>query len=231
MDCTYIQNYMGLFFIFFILIMPVPLTALSQLRTPHEPFALEKPINQHERQQQCNGSDKAASLTETQPRRTKAERSVQHKLVGGKVDTQSDCQLPSPTTLSCFCSCLCLVFRSRTLNPRGSHQQSKPVRTCRIYRQKKCPFLSRYTGPSGQPKINNKTNILCYKCITGTAPSYLCDCLQLYTASRALRSASDILSPDSSHQTDSPLLVPVPFLFSVHQHGMTSPSSPTETLS
>ena len=34
-----------------------------------------------------------------------------------------------------------------------------------------------------------------YKCITGTAPSYLCDCLQLYTPSRNLpASASDNLS-------------------------------------
>ena len=31
------------------------------------------------------------------------------------------------------------------------------------------------------------------KCTTHTAPSYLCDCLQLYTPSRALRSASDTL--------------------------------------
>ena len=31
-------------------------------------------------------------------------------------------------------------------------------------------------------------------CITGTAPSCLCDCLQLYTPSRTLRSTSDSLS-------------------------------------
>ena len=35
---------------------------------------------------------------------------------------------------------------------------------------------------------------LCYKCITRTAPSYLCDCLPFYTPSRTLRSASDTLS-------------------------------------
>ena len=43
-------------------------------------------------------------------------------------------------------------------------------------------------------RIQYKINTLCYKCITGTAPFYLCNCLQLYTPSRALRSASDILS-------------------------------------
>ena len=35
---------------------------------------------------------------------------------------------------------------------------------------------------------------LCYKCLTGTALSYLCDCLQLFRASRTLCSASDTLS-------------------------------------
>ena len=45
-----------------------------------------------------------------------------------------------------------------------------------------------------QQIIQYKINTLCYKCITGTVPSYLCDCLQLYTPSRTLRSASDTLS-------------------------------------
>ena len=43
-------------------------------------------------------------------------------------------------------------------------------------------------------RIRYKINTPCYKCITGTAPSSLCDCLQLYTPSRTLRSASDTLS-------------------------------------
>ena len=45
-----------------------------------------------------------------------------------------------------------------------------------------------------QQRIQYRINSLCYKFITGTAPSYLCDCLQLYTPSRTLRSSSDILS-------------------------------------
>ena len=35
---------------------------------------------------------------------------------------------------------------------------------------------------------------LSHKCVTRTAPVYLCDCLQLYTLSRTLCSASDTLS-------------------------------------
>ena len=38
--------------------------------------------------------------------------------------------------------------------------------------------------------VRHKINTLCCKCITDTAPSYLCDCLQLYTPSRTLRSSS-----------------------------------------
>ena len=45
-----------------------------------------------------------------------------------------------------------------------------------------------------QQRIQYKINTLCYKCITGTAPSYLWDCLQLNTPFRALCSASDTLS-------------------------------------
>ena len=39
-----------------------------------------------------------------------------------------------------------------------------------------------------QQRIQYKINTLCYKCITGTAPSYLLDCLQLDTPSRTLLS-------------------------------------------
>ena len=45
-----------------------------------------------------------------------------------------------------------------------------------------------------QQRLQYKINTLSYNCITGTAPSYLCDCLQLYTPSCTLRSASDTLS-------------------------------------
>ena len=45
-----------------------------------------------------------------------------------------------------------------------------------------------------QQRIQYKINTLCYKCVMGTALSYLCDCLQLYTPSRILRSACDTLS-------------------------------------
>ena len=42
--------------------------------------------------------------------------------------------------------------------------------------------------------IQYKLKTLCCKCITHTAPSYLCDWLHLLTPSLGLRSASDILS-------------------------------------
>ena len=37
--------------------------------------------------------------------------------------------------------------------------------------------------------VQGKHCIFCYKCITVTAPSYLCDCIQVYTPSRTLRSS------------------------------------------
>ena len=39
-----------------------------------------------------------------------------------------------------------------------------------------------------------KANTFCYKCIPHTAPSYLCDCLQLHTPSCTICSASATLS-------------------------------------
>ena len=47
-------------------------------------------------------------------------------------------------------------------------------------------------------RIRYKINTLCYRCITCTAPSNLCDRLQLSTPSRTLRSASDTLSLQTS---------------------------------
>ena len=45
-----------------------------------------------------------------------------------------------------------------------------------------------------QERIEYKINALCYKCIMRSALSYLGGCLQIYTPSRTLRSASDTLS-------------------------------------
>ena len=42
--------------------------------------------------------------------------------------------------------------------------------------------------------IKYKINTLCYKCIKGTALSYICDCPQLYTPSDTLCSVSDTLT-------------------------------------
>ena len=55
-------------------------------------------------------------------------------------------------------------------------------------------WLSCYSWQSAE-NVQYKINTLCYKCITCTSPSYICDNPQLYTLSRTLRSASDTLSP------------------------------------
>ena len=47
--------------------------------------------------------------------------------------------------------------------------------------------------------MQHKINTPSHKCIIGTAPSYACDCLQLYTPSHTL--CFYYQSPDSSHQT------------------------------
>ena len=79
-------------------------------------------------------------------------------------------------------------------------------------------------GPPVQQRIQYKINTLCYKCITGTAPSYLFDRLQhtLPYSSYALLlilSASRFLVPDF------PLLFSAPILSSVPLHGMTQTPS------
>ena len=76
-----------------------------------------------------------------------------------------------------------------------------------------------------QQRIQYEISTLCYKCITDTAPSYLCDCLQLYTPSRTPRSASD-----SSHHTLH-CWFPSFFCFRSIYREWPSPSSATETLS
>ena len=51
-----------------------------------------------------------------------------------------------------------------------------------------------------QQRIQYEINTLCYKYIMGTAPSYLCDCVQLYTPSAStVRSASNTLSLQIPH--------------------------------
>ena len=46
----------------------------------------------------------------------------------------------------------------------------------------------------GRPQSVRRVTTLCYTRITRTAPSFFCGCLQLYTPSSTLRSASDTLS-------------------------------------
>ena len=75
-----------------------------------------------------------------------------------------------------------------------------------------------------QQRIQYKINTLFYKCITGTALSYISVTIFNFTHPPILSTLLLILSASRFLAPDSPLLVPTPFLFSVHQHRMTFPS-------
>ena len=82
------------------------------------------------------------------------------------------------------------ILKNKTINLPHPHTQTDHITP---------PFQSLHWIAITQ-RIQYKINTLC-KYITCTAPSYPCDCLQLYTAS-TLRSASGSLIPlDSSCQT------------------------------
>ena len=53
------------------------------------------------------------------------------------------------------------------------------------------PFLKQLHWLPIEQRIEYKTSCLCYQIITGTAPQYLADLVQIYVLSRSLRSSSD----------------------------------------
>ena len=57
--------------------------------------------------------------------------------------------------------------------------------------QKCTPFLQQLHWLPISERIKYKTACMCYKVITGSAPSYLSELLHLYSPSRSLRSSSD----------------------------------------
>ena len=77
---------------------------------------------------------------------------------------------------------------ARVILKKQQHQHTRTRKADHI-----TPVCQYFHWLSIQQRIQYKINSLCYNCIMGTAPSYLCDCLQLYTPSRTLRSASDTL--------------------------------------
>ena len=98
-------------------------------------------------------------------------------------------------------------------------QQQKSRKTDQI-----TPLFQFLHWPPTQQSSQYEMNTLCYTCITGTALSDLCDSTvfnfthpPILSALLVMFSASKFLAPDS------PLLVPAPFQFSVHLHGMTFP--------
>ena len=85
-----------------------------------------------------------------------------------------------------------------------------------------------------QQRIQYKRNTLCYNYITGTSPSYLCDCLQLYTLSHTPHSASHTLTSLSLQIPCTRLSTVGSCAFSVFWSiymEWSPPSSLTETLS
>ena len=95
------------------------------------------------------------------------------------------------------CWTLCVYGRSATvfvLNVDWKHNLhfafSKSVQ------QTHCQY---HANAASLPRIWYKINTVCYKCVTHTAPAYLCDCLQLYTHSHTLHSASNTLSLQIPH--------------------------------
>ena len=85
--------------------------------------------------------------------------------------------------------------------PASSVQSLRRIQNCAarlILKKRKTahitPLFQYFHWLPIQQRIQYKINSLCYNCITGTAPSYLCDRFELYTPSRTLRSASDTLS-------------------------------------
>ena len=120
------------------------------------------------------------------------------------------CPLPlSPSLISILVS----VDVKQNVYLPGRHKQH----TLRKARNVAAMFV-----PHAKGRIQYKMNTPCYKCITGTAPSDFCDCLQLFTPSGTLRSASDNLSLQIL-PPGFPLLVPAPFLSLVRLRVMTFP--------
>ena len=91
----------------------------------------------------------------------------------------------------CVCVCVCVCVRAR-------------ARVCACLRMCAYVRVCSLSTDSDAQVCHYKINTRCYKCLTRIAPSYLYNCLQPYTPSRALRSASDTLSlqsPRTRHST------------------------------
>ena len=92
----------------------------------------------------------------------------------------------------------------------------------RIPRHQRCtPLLQQLHWLPVSERIKYKTARMCYNSITGSAPSYLSELLQLYSPSRSLRSSSDTRPQTPTLQLQNSWLSLSPF--SVLISGTTSP--------
>jgi hypothetical protein len=90
--------------------------------------------------------------------------------------------------------------------PSSSISRLQRIQNCSarlVLRRKKIdhitPLLKQLHWLPVSDRIIYKINTLTYKCIHKLAPTYLSDCISLYTPSRALRSSSDPLKLNTPH--------------------------------
>jgi len=90
-----------------------------------------------------------------------------------------------------YCSSLLSVLPDSSV-----HSLCHNCAACLILKKHKTDIIPLFKSLHWLPiqwTIQYKINTLCCNCFMGAALSYLCDCLQLYTSSHTLRSASDNL--------------------------------------
>ena len=91
-----------------------------------------------------------------------------------------------------YCNSLLKCTPNSVIQPMQKVQNAAACLILRPPRQQHCtPLLQQLHWLPISERIKYKTACMCYNSITGSAPSYLSELLQLYSPSRSLRSSSD----------------------------------------
>merc|ERR1712121_201188 len=107
-----------------------------------------------------------------------------------------------------YCNCVLLCCPSSVIQPLQRVQNSAARLVCKVPRTQSCTLLlHKLHWLPVEERIKYKCGCLCFKIITGDAPAYLSDLLQIYVPSRTLRSSADTR------------LFPIPYKFHRMQHG------------